>query len=246
MKNVLYLALVIVIGAGAYILVTREKPFPVVPDTGMQVTTLVPMELCFATYGPVQESGFADTHTLRILLDGTKVTGELKFLPAEKDSKVGLFTGEVSSVDPYMMGRTVTAIWDTFAEGMNTKEELSIIFGEGTASIGFGPMVDRGDGVYVYEESDEIQYNLHLTDVACDDMMERESVDAYLREHIATLSPESPVLGGTWYVLSHTVDITTNTGVVTYEDGHVQNEKPFSYETSTDHKVSSMVITSGI
>ncbi len=229
MKNVLYLALVIVIGAGAYILVTREKPFPVVPDTGMQVTTLVPMELCFATYGPVQESGIADTHTLRILLDGTKVTGELKFLPAEKDSKVGLFTGEVSSVDPYMMGRTVTAIWDTFAEGMNTKEELSIIFGEGTASIGFGPMVDRGDGVYIYKDTNKLTYGENMTDVACNDLDDRSTVEKYIRENIKTITPEKAVLGGSWYVTRIEINPSKKTGAAAYEDGHIVGKISFSY-----------------
>lgn len=93
-----------------------------------------------------------------MLIDNTtgKVSGELKFLPAEKDSKVGKFEGTVSAVDKVMMARKVNAIWDTFAEGMNAKEQLKFIFGEGTASIGFGEMVDRGDGVYVYKDPTKI------------------------------------------------------------------------------------------
>lgn len=240
MKYILYVVLVFVIGAGAYIFVTRDTPFPVVPDTGMQVTTLVPMELCFAEYGPVQPSGYSDTYTLRMTLDGTQVSGELKFLPAEKDSKVGLFTGDVSAVDPYSMARTITAMWDTYAEGMNTTEELSIVFGEGTASIGFGPMVDRGDGVYVYEESDEILYNMDLTDIACADLTERENIEAYIRQNIATIAPEKAQLGGTWYVVTNTIDITTNTGTVIYEDGHIQKTSNYTYETDAQSKVTTV------
>jgi len=175
-----------------------------------------------------------------MVLDGTKVSGELKFFPAEKDSKVGSFTGDVSAVDPYSMARTVTAMWDTYAEGMHTTEELSIIFGEGTASIGFGPMVDRGDGVYVYEESDEILYNLHLTDIACSDLTERDNVEAYIRENIATIAPEKAVLGGTWYVVTNTVDVDSNTGSVTYEDGHIQKTSNYSYETDAEFTVTAL------
>jgi hypothetical protein len=126
------------------------------------------IELCFAKNGVPNERGYADKYTLSMSLDGGQVMGELKLLPAEKDSKVGKFSGTVSAVDRVMMARTVDAVWDTLAEGMNTQEQLRIIFGEGTASIGFGEMVDRGDGVYVYKDLKSISYNLDLTDVACD------------------------------------------------------------------------------
>ncbi len=126
-----------------------------------------PIELCFAKYGKVNERGFGDKYTLRMKLDGSNVSGELNLLPAEKDSKVGKFMGTVSPVDKIMMARTADLWWDTLAEGMNTKEQLKIIFGEGTASIGFGEMVDRGDGVYVYKDVKGISYNLDLFDVDC-------------------------------------------------------------------------------
>lgn len=45
--------------------------------------------------------------------------------------------------------------------------------------------------------------------------------EAYIRTNIATLSPEPPVLGGSFYVLS--VEWTDeDSAVVTYEDGHIQ------------------------
>lgn len=58
---------------------------------------------------------------------------------------------------------------------------------------------------------------------------EKEKIDTYLRENINTLSPVEPVLGGTWYVVSSTIDVKTNSGVVIYEDGHIQEERTFSY-----------------
>jgi len=125
-----------------------------------------PISLCFFKK-EIPTDPSSGKYTLRLNLNGDKVDGELKFLPKEKDSKVGKFEGLVSPVDKTMMARAVSATWDTFAEGMNTKEELNIIFGEGNASIGMGEMKDRGDGVYVYANPEKILYNLDLTDVDC-------------------------------------------------------------------------------
>ena len=127
-----------------------------------------PINLCFSKVGTPNVRGYADEYTLRMLLDKENVTGELKLLPAEKDSKVGKFSGTVGAVDKMMMARTVDVWWDSSAEGMQVKEQLRIIFGEGTAQIGFGEMVDRGDGTYVYKDPTKIDYSLSLTDVACD------------------------------------------------------------------------------
>ena len=75
------------------------------------------------------------------------------------------------------MARRIDAWWDTMAEGMNTREELKIIFGEGVASILLGEMEDRGDGVYVYKDPKSAQYNLELKNVSCDEIDEREKVE---------------------------------------------------------------------
>ncbi len=58
---------------------------------------------------------------------------------------------------------------------------------------------------------------------------ELELVEAYIKERIATLAPETPVLGGTWYVTSVTVDEKRNTGTMAYEDGHIAGNATFTY-----------------
>ena len=68
-----------------------------------------------------------------------------------------------------MISRRINAIWETKAEGMTVNEELKIIFGEGTANIGFGEMKDRGDGVYVYANPDKLSYEPNLSDTDCGD-----------------------------------------------------------------------------
>jgi hypothetical protein len=54
---------------------------------------------------------------------------------------------------------------------MSAQEQVKIIFGEGVASVGFGEMVDRGDGVYVYKDPKNIKYTLELNDVACSNLI---------------------------------------------------------------------------
>lgn len=195
------------------------------------------IDLCFVKYGTTNSKGFSDKFVLKMNLEGEKAIGELNLIPAEKDSKIGKFEGTVGAVDPYLMGRKMDLWWDTKAEGMNVKEELSIIFGEGTASIGFGEMVDRGDGVYIYKDPQNISYSLNLTDVACGDIDEKENVEAYLKQNITSLSPTKATLGGTWYVVSTTVDVNKNEGSVVYEDGHYQEKREFTYTVNENGEV---------
>lgn len=236
MKKILLFIVVIGIILGVfYFLNKKEAVAPaVVPPI---VTDTTPLELCFAKFGVPDKNGSADKYTLRLILNGEQATGELNFLPAEKDRKTGEFEGTVGPVDKVMMARTADLWWFTFAEGMNIKEELKIIFGESMASVGFGEMIDRGDGVYVYKDPKNISYTLDLTKVSCTDLVERVNVESYLRENIITLSPIKAVLGGTWYVVSNTIDLEKNSGTVVYEDGHIQEERNFSYTTNEKGEV---------
>lgn len=198
-------------------------------------------ELCFVQFGAKQESGFYDKFILRVNLDNTNKTakGYLKLLPAEKDALVGNFEGTVSDMDPQTSSRTLNLIWNAEGEGLVNKEELRIIFGEGTANVGFGAKEDHGKGVYRY--SGKIDYSLALTDYSCEDLSEREAVEEILWKNINTLSPVKAVLGGTFYVVSMDLDLASNTGKVVYEDGHVQEKREFSYEV-VENKVVNLKI----
>ena len=70
----------------------------------------------------------------------------------------------------------------------------------------------------------------------------KQNVENYLRENISTLSPVQPVLDGTWYVTSVTTDVGKNSGVVEYEDGHIQEIKNFSYTTNEKGEIASLTI----
>ncbi|MFA5736837.1 MAG: hypothetical protein WCX70_01625 [Candidatus Paceibacterota bacterium] len=57
---------------------------------------------------------------------------------------------------------------------------------------------------------------------------EQKKVDNYIREYIAELSPEEPVLGGAFQVNNITFSENKN-GLVEYEDGHILFRAEFSY-----------------
>lgn len=52
-------------------------------------------------------------------------------------------------------------------------------------------------------------------------------IESYVRQNINTLSPEPPVLGGTFYVTEITAD--NGRGTVSYEDGHIALVADFEY-----------------
>lgn len=77
-------------------------------------------------------------------------------------------------------------------------------------------------------------------------LAEKVNVENYLRANISKLSPVKAVLGGTWYVVSNTVDLVTNSGTVVYEDGHIQEVKNFSYTTNEKGEIVSLTIVDPI
>jgi hypothetical protein len=184
------------------------------------------------------DRNFFDEAWLRLDLAGEKVTGEFRNLPAEKDSKVGKFSGTVSSLNQASMSRTADVMWDSFAEGMNVTEELLIEFGDGNAAVLFGEMADRGDGVYIYKDKSKILSLQNLNQIACEDLQEKLLVEKYVRENIKTIATNNSVLGGSWYVLNVHVVPSMNSGEVLYEDGHIQSSASFEYDFNiTDQSI---------
>lgn len=244
MKNLKYILIVLVLGVGVFLwFQSRQVKNTKISDVIKEVDKVADTktegkrELCFAKFGTPDVNGSYDKYTLRLLLDGEKATGELNLIPKDKDRKIGEFKGTITTVDPKMIARTANLQWFTFAEGMNVEEELKIILGVGKASVGFGEMVLKADGTYVYKDPKKIAYNLSLMDVACSDLIERVNVETYLQDNITELSPVKAVLGGKWYIVYATIDLAKNSGVVVYEDGHVQEKKNFTYTTNEKSEI---------
>lgn len=223
--------MILVVGGLTLVFSSFEKK---IEENKVIVKEPVPVKeisLCFYKEVPATlDSELFDTASLHMDLRGDKVKGEFKNFPALTDSNFGPFEGNVSSVIPEMMARIADVWWESTAEGTTTKRELRIIFGEGNADVGFGEIEDRGDGVFVYKDKENIETWKTLTDVDCSDLDDREIVSNYIRENIISLVPEEPVLGGTFYALGVRLIPENKTGVFKYEDGHIAGSASFSYE----------------
>lgn len=185
-------------------------------------------KLCYSK-SDLGNSGFYDKAWLKLNIQGDKISGEFHNLPAESDSKIGSFEGTVGPLIQEIMGRKALVWWNSFAEGMSVKEELAIEFGDGSATVGFGEMVDRGDGVYVYKDKENLNYIKSMSQTDCDTLDEKLFVEKYIRENIKTVATNSPVLGGSWYTTAVSVNPSGKNGEVTYEDGHIQSKASFTY-----------------
>jgi hypothetical protein len=110
-----------------------------------------------------------DKATLKIATSGEIAMGTINWLPAEKDKKTGDFSGTIGLIDDSSNGKVINGLWSTSAEGMDNIEQVKIKFGEDTANVGFGQMIDKGDGTYVYADPENLSYEPTLSKTDCND-----------------------------------------------------------------------------
>lgn len=188
-----------------------------------------PIAYCYYQ-GKKTDRNFYDNFWMKIYIRDNNITGEYQSRPAEKDSKIGEFSGIILDQQDNPNSKTANVWWDSFGEGMNVTEELLISFNEKQAKILMGDMVDRGDGVYVYADKNSINYELIMENVDCKWLNEKLDVEQYVYDNISTLAVNPTILGGTWYALSVNSDPINRTGEVIYEDGHIQSTAYFEYQ----------------
>lgn len=200
-------------------------------DTTLNIEEQKPIEFCYYR-GDKATSGFYDIAWLKLNILGEKISGEFHNLPAESDSKIGTFEGTILPIDEMAIKRNALVWWNSQAEGMEVKEELAIEFGDNDATVGFGEMIDRGDGVYVYKDKTNLFYIKGMDKVDCGELDEKLFAEKYIRDNIGIIATNKPVLGGSWYVISVVINSLTDTGEITYEDGHIQSKANliYSYE----------------
>lgn len=230
-KILIYIVLFVAIIVGIVFFVLKNKEKYVV------VISKEPIRICYQ-YSKQTSRGFVDRMWLQMNISGDKVTGEYQSLLAEKDSKVGKFSGTVGPMNPKTSSRIADVWWDSEGEGMSVTEQLKIEFGEGSAVGLGGEMMDRGDGTYVYKDATPLTPGPQMSQIDCELLQDQNLVDKYVRDNINTIVPEKPVLGGTWYATVVNINPSTKSGtmILTYEDGHIQRKAEFSY-TINDGKV---------
>ncbi|NVN97514.1 hypothetical protein HXX01_04805, partial [Candidatus Nomurabacteria bacterium] len=230
MKKILvYIVLIVVVIVAILFYISKNKKTEIIiQNPPVSTPTKEAISMCYQ-YSKDTSRGFADRAWLKMYILGDKVTGEYQNLPAEKDKKVGKFSGTVGKMDPKISGRIADVMWESEQEGMSVTEQLKIEFGEGSAVALYGEMIDRGDGVYLYKDATKLSSGFQMSQIDCGSLDDKIVVEKYVRDNIETVVPEKPVLGGSWYVTLVNINPSMKTGTVAYEDGHIQGNKKFSY-----------------
>jgi len=120
---------------------------------------------------------------------------------------------------------------------MNKKKMLFCVLAVVVLSLGFFSFIKANQKKVV-----EIPTVEKKMDVVVSILSEKENVENYLKKNITILSPIPAVLGGTWQVLSFTINVENKTGTVLYEDGHLSENKKFTYSINENAEVLSLTI----
>ncbi len=237
MKQILaYIVTLIVIIVAIFSLTSKDSN----PEIVQTPETKEAIGMCYF-YSADTPSGFADRAWLKMSIVGDKVTGEYQNLPAEKDTKMGKFSGTVGKMDPRISGRIADVWWDSTSEGVDAKEQLRIEFGEGSAVALFGEMIKNSDGTYSYKDTTKLTPGFQMSQTDCEALDDRVIVENYIRENIKSIAPDDTVLGGTWYVVLVNINPTMKNGTMTYEDGHIQGKASFNYVRDGDEVSVSLI-----
>ncbi len=120
---------------------------------------------CFYQEVPTQ-SGFNDKWTLRLVIaeDGT-ATGDLRIIPAEKDSSTGTLAGTVA---PNADGYVADMQFNYMIEGTTgVDQRIFRVTSEG-AYLGYGELYEAANGTYQYKDPANLSYVGPIPKVACD------------------------------------------------------------------------------
>ncbi len=226
----------VLITIGVVIVSSKNAKVAIAPTHDEQQTTIQstqPIGMCYY-YSKATTSEYVDRAWVKMSIIGTNVKGEYRNLPADKDKMTGVFEGSIGVTNKMTTSRTARVWWMALAEGMTTKQELHINFGQGSAAALFGEMVNRGDGVYVYKDQTKLTPGITMPQIDCGQLVKILTVEEYVRSAIGTLSIIKPTLGGAWYVTTIDTNPNADTGMVVYEDGHVKSKATFTYLFNKD------------
>ena len=143
-----------------------KKDIPPVTEPVLQTPAPVPavvqpQDFCFYKETPTTKN-LKDIMWLKLTTMDKNVSGELHILPAEKDKKIGFFSGDIGGLLTKNMTGYSDLWWNTVAEGVMQKEELRIALANSDkgaeASVAFGGMIDNGDGTYIYKDKENLTY----------------------------------------------------------------------------------------
>lgn len=155
-KNLLVILLLVILIGVLYFQFKNKNQTPKVADS----------DSCYTLTKNKDEGSFAE-YKLRLSVKDSNATGTLVFLQGGEGVKSGSIEGKVIKPSVDMRASRADLLWTAVTDTGTAKEELKIIFGDGTAAIGVGDMVLGEDGIYKYKSIPEIVYGLVLYETPC-------------------------------------------------------------------------------
>ncbi len=176
--NFLILIVLVVIGIIYFKTKKSEAPVVVAPEP---TTTTKPtnegQEICY--YKETKGDGYSDHGFISVNYEANnKVHGVMNWIPGEKDSLVGSFTGTVESTTgvPGYASR-LNVIYTGAGEGIVSKQQEILIISSADIKQGFGPKEQGADGVYKLTDINNLTYDNPLPMVDCSTVPERIKTD---------------------------------------------------------------------
>ena len=186
------------------------------------------MSLCYYSATP-NEYGNDDTAWMILDITPSSLTGMFQNSPAMTDGMNVTFQNLIS-LETTSFGSQALINAVVMAEGMRTNEEVLVRFNADAAEFAFGvkDYIESEDR-YVYADTSSLTWKA-LSEEDCNLVHDRIVVETYLRDMISEIAPVDPVLGGTWYVTHVTLNPENTSGTVIFEDGHILEERSFTYQ----------------
>lgn len=179
----------------------------------------------FVSEYKLMDINYRDYYTLVMNTVGNDVTGELSYMPSQKDTKTGNIQGTITKDDT--SNRSIfTGTWTAYAEGDTYKENIVIVFGPSDAKV-FENQDTLDKSI---SDFDFVTPNIILPKIDCDYVYERQKATDTFMASFDTLVSNVPELGGSFYPLLIYVDTLNDTLYCVYEDGHVQYSESFVYQ----------------
>ncbi len=173
-KNKIIIFVIVVI-IGIVYFVTRKPVNPtVITREDIKPETIENKEMCYfkETKGEIN-SDFAFT-SVKYNTDGTSVSGIINWIPGEKDSLVGAYSGNVlENTDMQDYPVKLDILYRARGEGiLNTQQEI-IIVGRDGIKTGIGEKYASTDGTYIFKDPAKLSYDNFLPVVDCASVPER-------------------------------------------------------------------------
>jgi hypothetical protein len=171
-RTILIVLVLLVIIGGFYFFNKKEAVAPIVIDTQVtQPSASANGEVCY--YKETKGEGSTDYAFTSIKYDGNNVSGVINWIPGEKDSLVGVYTGTVEKSDVPGYPNRINILYTASGEGITNKQQEILIIGANDIETAIGEKNQDASGVYRFKDVNNLTYSNQLPKVDCNTVPER-------------------------------------------------------------------------